>query len=326
MIHIGRADPATVMSETPTDSQPFSFAVIGEAPFSLQEEPQVAAVLRSIGSSDADFVIDVGDIKSPIEPCSDTLFENRKILFDESVKPLILLPGNNDWVACAGAKAGGYDPVERLSRLRDLFFSDNLSLGQVRMHVTRESDMPQFREYSANVRWQYGKVLFVGLNLPGVNNDFRFGGGRNGEFEDRLIANRVWLQRAFRYAEMHKLRGLVIAIQADPEFNRPLHPPDHRLSHRDGFYEFKIQLRDLASRYHGHVLLLHGGIRAIRGDEPLKDASGRPMSNVTRVSTFGAPYASDWIRVDVDTHRPRVFSIRSMSAAATESANDSPTK
>ena len=186
------------------------------------------------------------------------------------------------------------------------------------MHVTRESDMRQFHEYSANVRWQYGKVLFVGLNLPGVNNDFRFAGGRNGEFEDRLIANRVWLQRAFRYAEMHRLPALVIAIQADPEFNRSLRPPDHRVSHRDGFYEFKIQLRDLASHYHGHVLLVHGGIRAIRGDEPILDTNGHPLTNVTRVSTFGSPNTTDWVRIDVDIRRPRVFAVRFMSAPASE--------
>ena len=95
-IQFSQADPAVVMAAAPTGAQPFSFAVIGEAPFSFSEEPAVASVLRSIAATDVGFVIDVGDIKSPTEPCSDTLLENRKILFDESAKPLCNTEGR--WV------------------------------------------------------------------------------------------------------------------------------------------------------------------------------------------------------------------------------------
>ncbi|MGA2552579.1 MAG: hypothetical protein ABSF50_20735 [Burkholderiaceae bacterium] len=294
----------------------FSFAVVAEAPFGAAVEPAFSDVLRAIDSSNAAFTIDLGDIKGLDEPCSDALFETRKALFDAARKPVVVLPGFNDWIACSQQTDTGFDALEWLGRLRELFDGSEVSLGQEPMTVARQSGMRRFRDYSENVRWQYGRILFVGLNVAGVNNDFRLAAGRNGEFEDRVIANRAWLERAFKIAEMHKLPGVVVAIQGDPEFQKPIRPPDRRLNRRDGYYEFKQLIRELVQHYHGEVLLLHGGVNASKGDEPLSDAQGKPIRNLVRVESFGSPNVRRWVHVEVDARKARVFSVRFEDATA----------
>ncbi len=62
--------------------------------------------------------------------------------------------------------AGGYDPVERLDFVRQLFFPDAHSLGQSPLTLARESDVARFRTYREIVRWQDQGVAFIGLNVP----------------------------------------------------------------------------------------------------------------------------------------------------------------
>jgi len=321
----GAGDPeqGSALDTTP---RVFSFAVIGELPFATSAEPAVANLLQSIDSSTASFTIHLGDIKGLDESCSDGLFETRKTLFENAAKPVVVLPGYNDWVACATTGETGSDAEEHLGRLRELFDGENAALGQQSMTLTRQSVMRRFRGYAENVRWQFGRILFIGLNVPGVNNDYRFAAGRNGEFEDRVIANRVWLERAFRLAETRHLPGVVVAFQGDPEFQHPLRPPDRRLNHRDGFYELKSQLRDLTSHYHGEVLVLHGGLSGSHGDSPLADAQGKTLRNFIRVQSFGSPDLTHWVHIDVDPRRARIFAVRfeSVTAPTGGPASDSP--
>jgi hypothetical protein len=288
----------------------FSFAVVADLPFGPSAEPAMADLLASIDASSASFTIELGNIKGHDEPCSDTLLETRKSLFEGIQKPLVVLPGANDWLACAQSADSTYDPQERLGRLRELFDPAHESLGQETLAVARQSGMRRFRDYAENVRWEYGRVMFVGLNVPSMNNDYRLAAGRNGEFEDRVIANHAWLERAFKIAESRHLPALVVAIEGDPEFQRPLRPPDRRLTRRDGYYEFKLQLRELAAHFRGEVLLVHAAANGTRGDEPLTDVQGRPLRNLVRVQSFGTPNLRRWVRIDVDTRRAHVFGVR----------------
>ncbi len=77
---------------------------------------------------------------------------------------------------------------------------------------------PRFRLYRENMRWQSGDVIFVTLNVPGDNNHYLNEGGRNGEFEERSVANTEWLERAEAYARRAHARAIVIAFEGDPQF------------------------------------------------------------------------------------------------------------
>jgi hypothetical protein len=186
--------------------------------------------------------------------------------------------------------------VERLNRLRELFFPEDATLGRHPRPVLRQSDQALFRSFRENMRMNVGDVLIVGLNVPGDNNHYRNEGGRNSEFEDRREANRQWLARAFSLARQRGLNGIVVVAHADPHFangwekkGRPtLLDGFMRHRTRDGYLEFKRQLRELSARFNGQVLLVHAGANGPESgfgiDKPLHDAAGKVMQNFTRVS------------------------------------------
>jgi hypothetical protein len=294
--------------------QRFSFAVIGDSPARSGDERIYSNVATSIDGSKVRFALHTGNLKPAASPCTDEYFLERKVLLNGSDKPLLLVPGANDWLSCEQASGGGYDPNERLARLREIFFDDDLTLGRDKFKVVRQSEMAKFRSYAENVRWQSGNVLFVGLNLPGLNNNFRLEGGRNREFEERLIANRIWLERAFHLASRARLAGIVIFASADPHFEEPLRRVVSSGRERDGYHELKLQLRALCAEFRGQVLFVHGQTHRLRNDQPLRDAKGAPIANFTRLQVLGAPNAPGWLRVTVNPRTPRLFQVTRLPA------------
>lgn len=235
--------------------------------------------------------------------CSDETFAARRAALDGAPVPVLTIPGATDWVDCGRPEAGDFDPRERLLRWRELFTLTNTAFGSPTLRVVRQSDMSRYAEFSENTRWEYGSALFVGINLPGGNNDFRVAGGRNGEFEDRIIANRVWLERAFGLAQTRHLPALVIAVEGDPHWHQPLRPPDRRLSTRDGYFEFKVHVRDLAARFHGEVLVIHAGEGRPTLTEPVAEPNGRRLRNVFDLTLPPGGVGGQWTLITVD---PRV--------------------
>ncbi|WP_053059626.1 hypothetical protein [Pandoraea faecigallinarum] len=300
----------------------FEFAVLGNTPFNNAEVPVTRNVLASIGDSQAAFVLHAGNLKSALEPCRDDLITQRLSLLASSPKPMIYVPGANDWADCARASDGSYNPVERLDFLRDHAFDDDALLGPgpvgySQFDLTRQSDMARFRQYHENVRWFYRGVVFVGLNLPGNNNNYRSAGGRNGEFEDRVIATRVWLQHALVYAQQKNAIGMVIVAQADPEFEPARSGGlggifSDRNGRRgvDGYKDFRTQLQRLAARFKAPILLIDGG-KTMRHAQPLRDTHGAPVKSFTQLSTYGSPTANRWIRVKVDPKTTQLFHFES---------------
>ena len=53
-------------------------------------------------------------------PCTDATFGQRKALFQTSKHPFILTFADNDWAVCQAAPPP--DPIERLAKLREVFF------------------------------------------------------------------------------------------------------------------------------------------------------------------------------------------------------------
>ncbi|MBA4281492.1 MAG: hypothetical protein C0435_18765, partial [Ralstonia sp.] len=271
----------------------FTFTVIGNVPDRAEDVAPVRALLDAIDAEHPAFVVHLGNLKGRDEACSDTLLEARHDLLDSLIAPVIYIPGDHDWSDCQRPAAGSFDPVERLLRLRELFYPDDSTLGQRTMTVMRQSDQAKFRSYRENTRWTMNDVLFVTLNVPGDNNNYKTAGGRNGEYEDRLEANRQWLARAFAVARQRKMAGVVVMMQADPLFEdgwERRRAPNlfdgllRRRSH-DGYLALKRQMRSLTRDYDGAVLLIHGASQTFMLDRPLKDEDGRPDAHVMRART-----------------------------------------
>ncbi len=283
---------------------PLSFGLFGDTPYSHWERQHLPELIAEMDREDLAFVVHDGDIKSGSGKCSDAAFRDILGVFRNSAHPLIYVPGDNEWTDCHRRSNGGYDPLERLAKLRQLFFADDHALGRRTLRLERQSSDPAHSAYRENVRWEAGGVLFVGLNVTGSNNNFQSAkaSGPAAEFHERSAANHAWLAQAFALARERRLVGLLLVIQGNPGFHaanagRPA----------TGYAEFLEQLRDETLAFPGQVVLVHGDTHHHRIDQPMEHpATGQTIANFTRVETFGSP-GFGWVKGSIDTAHPRLF-------------------
>lgn len=289
----------------------FSFAIVGDAPYNAREEALFAQMLDEINQENVAFVVHVGDIKSGASPCSDELYEQRKRMFQASRYPFIFVPGDNEWTDCHRKSAGSYDPLERLAKLRQVFYAGEMSLGQNTLKLARQSDYPgtdaRFREYRENARWVVDGVLFMGLNVPGSNNNFGRTPQMNAEHEERGEANAEWLRQGFELARNNSYAAVFVFIQANPDFDLPFL---RRVNRADGYAALKQELLAHTLAFGKPVVLVHGDTHHFRIDQPLFDpATLKRVEQFTRIESFGSPFV-DWIKVTIDPDHPKLFFLR----------------
>jgi hypothetical protein len=288
--------------QTATAQDSFQFGVIGH---SFSGNPDGAVLSKALSESDADnlaFVV-VNGVKSAAEPCSDTLYSERRDLLKEAENGVIVSLAASDWVSCRNKN--GSIAIERLNRVRDLFFPDEFSFGASKVPLFRQSVTPKFRSYTENARWEFGNILFATINLPAANNHFLPDGGRNSEFEDRLIANKDWLQRLFTFATQRKMAGIVLFTDGNP-LAQPSQRPFLLRGQRDGFSETRQRITTLAGEFRGKVLLVHG--------ENLKNESNAGIFWRRNLGSIGV--ASGWSKFAVDGNSSALFVLANGSKAA----------
>ncbi|MBU1363239.1 MAG: hypothetical protein KKE51_05385 [Gammaproteobacteria bacterium] len=283
---------------TQAQADVWRFAVIGDTPYSDYERAELPKMLEAIADSQVEFVAHIGDIKSGKDRCDDSLFEDRRHLFNASRVPFVFVPGDNEWSDCDRISNGNYDPLERLNKLRSLFMSDGFSLGQKKFTLERQPG-----NYPEHTRFRLGPVLFVTLNLPGGNNNWGLTGQPSAEFLARNPVVIDWLKENFALARRDKLAGIVLLFQADPEFKHFNQGFGHH-----GYRDFLEQLRHETSQFTGKVVAVHGDSHISRIDHPLRDKQGRPMNNFTRVETHGYPIMG-WEFIVIDTGSTELFRI-----------------
>lgn len=294
----------------PAVSQPLSFALFGDVPYSRWEREQLPPMLDDMARRGAVFAVHVGDIKSGSSLCSDEVLRDIRDVFRAAPLPLVYVPGDNEWTDCHRSSNGSYDPLERLARLRNLFFVDDLSLGQKPIALQRQSADPAWSSYRENQRWEQDGLLFVALNVPGSHNNY-FGpsgrGGPSAEFRARSAANRVWVAQAFEHARQHHLAGVLILFQANPGFEAA-----SAGQASPGFAELIEQLRQETEAYAGQVMVVHGDSHSYQINQPLLDAAGKKvLDNFTRVEVPGYPFMG-WVHVTVDRSVPRGLRVERM--------------
>lgn len=284
----------------------FTFAAIGDVPYGPADElEQLSARLSRVAPA---FTIHVGDIKSGGSVCSDEAFDTVRKLFDEFDQPLVYTPGDNEWTDCHRRSCGQYDPLERLARLRTLFFSTDQSLGRRKLTLQSQSAQPGFGKFVENRRWHVGKVSFVTLHLVGSNNNWQPELPSVSEFTGREEANIAWLRDSFAQASARKDAAIVLAMQADTFFGGPR--PD------SGFTRWLAALAEEVEHWGKPVLLIQGDTHEYRLDQPLTNAQGKPLPWLTRVVVPGEK-RPDAVLIDVDDGDPiRPFRLRLMGAAS----------
>jgi hypothetical protein len=275
----------------------FSFGVIAHNVDVNSDQSTLAEDLSASDRENLAFVV-VNGIKAGKEACTDEIYHDRLRLMDNAQNGLILSLTADDWASCVNNR-GKSAAIERLNRVRELFFSEKFSLGGSRIPVIRQSLTPKFRSYAENTRWIFRNVLFVTINLPENNNNYLPEAGRNSEFEDRLIATEDWLQKVFTFAERRKLNGIVLFSDGNP-LNAP---SDESLAmlkgKRDGFQEVRKQLTRLASGFQGQILIVHR-------QAPAKSQTHTGISWHRNLGQMGIK--SGWVKMNVSGTQP-IFSI-----------------
>ena len=278
---------------------PLAFALIGDTPYNESEAAVLDRMIDEMNREDLAFVIHVGDITGGLGPCTDAWLEARKRQFERSKHPFVIVPGDNEWVDC---HRSGMDPLERLAKFRVLFESTDSSLGERKLALERQSG--RYSAYREHVRWVAGKVLFVGLNVQGSNNNLGRTAAMDAEVQERMAAVLEWMRDGLRVAREREVAGMVIFAQADPDFEGTM-----RRKGGDGYAGFRDALRELAVDFGKPVLFVNGDTHLYKLDKPLLDPrTGRPLENFTRVVVFGSPQTR-WIRAGIDASTPQLFGL-----------------
>jgi hypothetical protein len=273
----------------PPHPDAFAFAIFGDAPYSAKEEPRFERVIDDINAQPLAFVVNLGDIKGT-GPCTDSLYLTRKRQFDRIVHPFHFTPGDNDWVDCRHARNGSSDPLERLARLRRVFYGEAPSASHRLAGLERQAGYPE------NVRFARGGVVFAVLNVQGSNDNVGFDAPSDAEHAARLKANLAWMAEAVADAERGNSRGLVVIFQANPFLP----------SKQDVYAPVLAAIRGAASRLRRTVLLIHGDTHWHRVDHPFVEATGQVLPWLRRMETWGSPFVG-WVKVTVDPADPELF-------------------
>jgi hypothetical protein len=255
------------------------------------EEAQFRLVLRDLDAHDLSSVISVGDIFW--RPCTDAMYRRARDQFNGLRHPVIYTPGDNEWFDCWEAGSGGYEPQERLARLRQIFYTTPAqSLGGKRIALTSQ---PEFIE---NVRWTDHSLVFITVHLIGSGNGRWIFPNRTEDdvaaAKTRTEAAAVWLRETFSAAKASNAPAVVVAMQGAPFDEEP--------KDREAFEPFLTTLREEAERFQRPVLIAHGDHHQFQVDRQLG------LANLTRLEVPGSPDVG-WVRVTVtpDARGPFAF-------------------
>jgi len=301
----------------------FSFGLWGDMPYKKAgDDPKLPAVLQSINQSDIAFSLYDGDIKDGSSKCTDDIYADALKMFNTLLKPVVYVPGDNEWTDCHRLNNGGYDGLERLAYLRRVMFPTTASLGQTQMLLEHQGKLGE--KYVENTRFSHGGVVFVGLNVPGSNNNLVLNAkectgksarkveqcdASNAEYLERDTANIAWLQTSFAQAKAQKAKGIVLVLQADPGFDLPEteEVDESTAPGYAGYRNFMAAVVKETEQFSGQVLFVHGDTHFFKVDKPLYSPT-KLLPNLTRLQTFGSP-SLHWVRVTVDAASDNVFTI-----------------
>ena len=312
----------------------FEFGVIGDQQYTVEDEEKFPNLIDALNEANISFVVHVGDIEIDPRtyninprafksvPCTNETFYHRRDEFQRSKRPFIYTPGDNEWTDCHAVKHQSNDPLERLARVREIFFQGDQTLGQRTLTLIRQSDDPKYGKFRENVRWIHGDVLFVTLHMVGSNNNFGRTREMDAEYNERNGANLAWMKQAFELAKRNGNKAITILAQANPGFqnswsesrfrryflNSPITRPEKRP--KTGYDDFLSALEAETLAFNGPVVMVHGDSHIFRIDQPLVNSTtGRVIENFTRLETFGTPDVH-WVRVIVDLNDPNVFTFK----------------
>ena len=315
-------------------AQSFEFAAIGDTGYSKKSELEFDRMIAAMNREPLAFVVHVGDFEADprpymrnpntvTEPCTNESFSSVLAQFQTSQHPFILTPGDNDWTDCHILNTRKVDPLERLAKVRELFYPEGKSLGKRSMPVNSQASDPKFSKFRENLAWTMNRVSFMTMHIVGSNNNRGRTLEMDVEANERMEANIAWLKKAFADAKASNSAGLVLITQANPGFETKWTPslidryfrlfPGVKAPKAlppSGFDDVLDAVAAEMANYEKPTLFIHGDTHIFHVSKPLVDRkNGRFVDHFTRLEVFGDP-DSHWVRVIVDPDQPGLFTIR----------------
>ena len=313
-------------------SQKFQFAAIGDTAYSKRGEQEFDRMIAVMNREPLAFVVHVGDFEADPRPyarnpdrismpCTDENFARVLASFQHSAHPLVLTPGDNDWTDCHLLRARNVDPLERLAKVREMFFPEGRSLGQRTMPVISQAKEQGFAKFRENLTWTMNGMVFATLHTVGSNDNLGRTAEMDAEQSERKLANIAWMQKVFATARAPEVRGLVLLTQANVAFEshwteslkeRYVRSAGGRMPKDAEGTAYNALVDALATEMESFskpVLFVHGDTHLFRVNKPLiSKKTRRFFENFTRVEVFGDP-ETHWVRITVDPSKPELFTI-----------------
>jgi len=293
----------------PSTAEPIAIAVIGDVPYTARQVVELPRLVNEINiDPDVRLSVHLGDIKSSTTRCSDAYFERIKTLFDRFADPLVYTPGDNEWTDCHKSTSDPSDPIERLQRLREVFFAapDEQLRAESDDYVTYAD-----QGYPENVRFRVAGASFAAVHIVGGNDGLERRTGKSAtqpeqiaEERSRSAADIDLIRDAFASARCHGDRNVVILTQADMFTPNPASQNDSNLS---AFRPFVQVLAEQSAAFDGMTYLLNGDSHVFRVDEPLAANQPwpefydvAPAAKLRRITVDGDQLASGYLKVRID--------------------------
>ena len=306
----------------------FSFVALGDTAYTEERYVEYEELIQTINHSDAAFSIHVGDTIG-YQSCSQESDQRVSNFFEQFQKPVVYTPGDNEWRDCnfesddwnEKTEARNYTfRLERLETLRRLYFSKPESLGQTKLHVTRQSDVSDFSNMVENSYWIHNDVLFATVHIVGSANGMSaWSEATSLESIRRAKANGAWIDTLAEIVAEQDIKAVVLAMHAglfadgmaSGEMSKIV---GHRI--RDGFFSSYghtvFELLPLFNSFEKPILVIHGDFHEFIVDRPFltynseKDPDQNRNKHVIRLQVFGAP-ESKAVKITVEPDTPWVF-------------------
>jgi len=296
----------------------FTFAVIGDIPYGDAQIATFPKAIKQINADPAVRLVDhLGDIKSGSSLCSDSYFAQIRAQFDTFVDPLVYTVGDNEWTDCHRVNNGAYNPLERLAKVRSVFFPrSGYTLGRHSARVTSQAS----QGFPENVRYTRGDVGFAALHIVGSNNGLSPWTDnidpteqQSAEVRTRTAAVIKSIRDTFKQARDKHHRSVVLLTQADM-FDPTV--PNPAFADYSAFQPIVKTIAHESAAFRGPVYLFNGDSHVYNSDKPLAEGStwlsfygvDRAVPNLSRVTVDGSTGATNYLRVTIDAKNPDVMS------------------